>query len=1270
MYRTGPGRTSGGAAGLFLGDLVMKCPNCGFDSPREMHFCGVCGTRLTITCMACGFNNPLDYQFCGMCGTRMASDSAEAVLPPLPAPAEREAEVSAGSVTVPPIEGERRKVTVIMTDLTDSTNLLEKTGTEGWVDLMNRILHILESEIDRFGGEISQFRGDGLVAFFGATAAHEDDPERAVLAALSMQRAFDGYVRELPIPEATALRMRVGVDTGEVIVATGTSRHQWEETAMGLAVTIASRMETAAEPGTVLASENTYLLIKSQFDWQPLGEIMVKGVSHPIPVFRPLQPVEDARYPSGDLAFPDSFPHIGRETEFHRLRICVEGLFDGRGHIAALTGDKGSGKSFLLNELQRYFAHLNTLLEESRAATPVAATSLKWVKGRCRSYRQTWPYSMWIDLFRNWLGLRPDASKEEQGARLRQLAEDLWGTEFEEHYPYLASFLGLPLEPTFTDKIRYLDGEGLRQRYIVAVRSWIERSSRNGPVVLVFSDMHWADDSSLALLKQCLSVCDNEALLWLLAFRPERDSSVWELYLSLEVDYPHRLTRVDLPPLTMSQSTELINQLIGSETLPAETRKLIIDNSEGNPYYIIELIRALIAHGILIRESDNGPWRVTRTVTTLDLPDSLQRLLLSHIDRLSSHERLVLQIAAVIGPIFWSNMIQDLLGDTQTLKAELAALQRSQLIQESGRIPELGMQYSFKSPLVRDTIYESLLSAQRASYHLKIAEYLEKSVNPDILDGYDTMLAYHYGNAGNLKKELFYTVLAAEHARAYYANVEAIEHYNRAVELLDRIQEQTQSPGQLRSIQTQRFEVLNGRREVRALMGQLELSRNDAMALLSLAREMSDDPIWLIDALLARADTLTDNRQDLQPALHMAEEALTLSRQSGDRIRELQRLARISNIRFALNDRGWKELAEQALALARQLDDLKTEVRLLLDLGGAYGVDDLPRSREYLQAALARSETLDDKAIEIVLLNALGEQYERDGDYYRQLTEYEQKRLRLSREIGDYDAEGNALMFCGQIQALYLGDYEAGLDLERQTLRRWEESTGRLFPLLRIAQIQNAMGNYAEAWAALDQARPLAEQTVFDIGRAGLGLVSMILHLSQGSEENLRIVLKTASEIQQMAADNLVSQQYRMSASCEVAAAHLKLAEHLAMRGDADGRVHHLREALASSQIALNHYEQFGFVQIVECTSEEILFRHSQALAANDRSAEAAQLLKRSYEEMMRKYDLIPPNSPFRKTFLDRIALHRAIQAAHSSSFESNHSKAASKPRKTKKSSS
>lgn len=1188
-----------------------------------------------------------------MCGTELASEVSTPV--PAPQPAAAEIEALAPAVPAPALAGERRVISVIVTDLTDSTDLLEDTGTESWVDLMNRILHILESEIYRFGGEVGQFRGDGLVAFFGANVAHEDDPERAVLAALSIQKAFKKYVGEMSQPGARVLQMRVGVNTGEVIAAARTDRHNWEEAAMGIAVTIAARMETSAEPGTVLVSEYTQRLVATQFTWQPLGEITVKGISQPIKVFRPESHITDRELlPAGD-DFPEMMSRIGRTVEFNILKRSVTGLFEGRGHITSLSGDKGSGKSFLLNELRRYFTHREALLAETQPSpSPI---SLDWLRGRCRSYTQTWPYSMWFDVFHDWLGIRSDESKETKRATLRSRAEELWEQRFDEHYPYLAALLSLPVEEEFIEKIRHLDGERLRERCFLAVRSWLEAMSQNSPLVLAFSDVQWADDSSLALLKYCLPVCDNEAVLVLMSFRTERESPVRELYSYLQAEYPHRLTTVNLPPLTQAESRELIDQLIGARTLPEEISNLIIRQSEGYPYYILELIRSLMAGGVLERQTDTNQWRLTRTVTTLDLPDSLHSLLLARIDRLSTSQRSVLQCAAVIGQAFWMNMLESILGELPTLKADIAALQRAQLISESGRIPELGMQYVFKSPMIRETVYESLLNANRISYHLKVAEYLENDINPDVLGNYDGLLAYHYRMAGNLKKELFYTVLAAEQEQRIYANAEALQDYNRALELLDALENRLQPNERKRSIQTQRFEVLNGRRHVLIQLGLVEASRADTRALLPLAREMGDDPVWLVDALLAQADISTDNRQELIPGLQVLQEALVLARQLGDRYREMQILARITSIRFVLRDPAWHETAEQALHLANQLGELKTEVNLLLRIGGAYGMDDLPRSRDYLQAALMRSERLKDKATEIRLLNALGQQYERDGDYHRQLVEYEQKRLSISREIGNYLAEGNAMMFCGQIQALYLGDYENGLELQKQALQRWEGINSRLFPLLRIAQIETALGHYAEASAALDAANPLGEKVVEDIGRAGLGLVTIVLYIALGDEQHLHAALELTSNIQRMAADNLVSRQYQMSAACEAAAAYLKLAA-LYDGKDPEKYASHLRQALALSQAALDLYQQFGFVQIVECSSEEILYRHSQVLALNNRTSESLEYLDRAYREMMRKYDLIPADSPFRKTFLENIKLHRTIQADYAAQQEDSNTTA------------
>jgi len=311
-------------------------------------------------------------------------------------------------------------------------------------------------------------------------------------------------------------------------------------------------------------------------------------------------------------------------------------------------------------------------------------------------------------------------------------------------------------------------------------------------------------------------------------------------------------------------------------------------------------------------------------------------------------------------------------------------------------------------------------------------------------------------------------------------------------------------------------------------------------------------------------------------------------------------------------------------------------------------MDDLPRSKEYLEAALSRSEKINDKAIEIALLSALGARFEQHGDYYRLLTEYEEKRLRISREIGNRLVEGQALMFCGQIQGLYLGDFGAGLAQQFEALHIWEYTIGKLFPLLRIAQIQTAQGNFTDALATLQAARPIGSTIYNELGRAGLGLVTAIVHNALGRTKNpephLRQVLESAAQIGQMVAENLVSRQYHMAAACESSAAYLGLAGLL---HDEGARLEHKRQALEASQKAFDLYQSFGFVQIVECTSEEILFRHHLALEANGRSIEAAEYLERAYREMMRKHDLIPAESPFRKTYLENIQLHRDIQTAH-----------------------
>jgi tetratricopeptide (TPR) repeat protein len=291
------------------------------------------------------------------------------------------------------------------------------------------------------------------------------------------------------------------------------------------------------------------------------------------------------------------------------------------------------------------------------------------------------------------------------------------------------------------------------------------------------------------------------------------------------------------------------------------------------------------------------------------------------------------------------------------------------------------------------------------------------------------------------------------------------------------------------------------------------------------------------------------------------------------------------------------------------------------------------------------------------LLGQIGLQLERSGDYHRLLTEYHHKRLNISREIGYRPGESDALISSGQTQGIYLGDYEGGLALLREGRRIRESITQRVFgvhtelsALLRVIQILSMQGQYEQALETLESIHRLGEQDTHEIIRAGLRLVSAILYNAMGDERisdvhaHFQQVLELITQTKQLVADTPLTKQYEMAAACEATSAHLGLAQVVA---DEAERHAHLRQALESSQVALDIYHWFGFVQVIECVSEEILFRHSLALAANGREAEAAEYLQRAYDEMMRKHNLIPPDSPFRRTYLENIALHRDIRAAY-----------------------
>lgn len=1200
--------------------LIMRCPNCDFNSPPEMRFCGMCGTRLKQICPACSFANPLKYQFCGMCGLSLVAggnlgQETAVSLPISPTPTPQ---------ALPP-SAERRQATVMVADVSRSTELLEQLGTENWVKTMNHVLQLLEAEIYRYGGKVDQFRGDGLVAFFGATTAHEDDPERAVLAGLAIQQAVKRYTHKAS--EATQLQVRVGINTGEIIVTSiGDSQQYREETAMGEGVTVAARMETAAMPGTVLVSESTYRLISSLFEWEPLGNLPLKGLSQAMAVYRPLAHLSEAEKQVRAHASRALVPLIGRDAEWKALEEHLAALHAGRGGIVLVTGDGGMGKSRLVDDMREREQH-----------------SLLWLRGRCRSYDQSRPFSVWGDLLRKWLHMQPSKPDSEMRERLRQESVALWGTQFGEYYPYLATLLSLPLEEPFTERVKYLDAEGLQHQLFTAVRSWVSKLAEQQPLVIAFSDAHWADASSLGLLAYGLSVCETHPVLWLVTYRTMRETAVWRFAQHVETDYPHRVTRLTLNPLSSEQSIQLIDHLIGANVLSPKTQALVVEKAAGNPYYVAELIDTLIEQEVLVQDMTNGRWHATRAIDTLQLPDTLQSLLLSRIDILLPAEKQLLQMAATIGHVFWFNLLQHLAGELD-IQPHLTALQRAQLIVERRRVPDLGMEYTFRSSLIRDAVYESLLFSQQTSYHEKIAAYLAPAELPTPPHYYG-MLAYHYQRAGRQEKQLFYTLLAASEAKEVYANTEAVALYTQGLTLLHQMEQASNNADRLYAIRTRKFELLDGRREVHFLLGNFKAMDEDAKSLLALARQLDDDPVWLIEALLTQSVVRHWRTEaELQEGQALADEALQLARQQGDRQREMLGLMAIAIQKsYGRVDPAALDIAQEALALAQQLGDPYREVEILLAISRFYNLSNEPEQAiAFLEQARPLCESLNNKVAEVALLGQIGLQFERAGDYYRLLTQYQQPRLVISQTINHRPLELEMRLGEGEIIGLRLGDYAAGMKIVREVMGMWSHDAS--IALLRLGLMMSAIGQQEEALRLLEQASQQMVQEVSLTLNLGLHLAAAIVHNRVGKEAHWRQALEETAQASQIVRENpLISRQYEMAASCQAVVAQVGLAGVVAQMGE---KQHHLDWALVSSQAALAIYESLGYVQILECASEEVLFWHGEALQANGRFVEAAAYYHQAKAEMMRKQALIPNTTPYAQTFLDNIPLHRHIATA------------------------
>ena len=703
-----------------------------------------------MTCTACGHVADPRAKFCSECGQRLSSAGRPAPAPRDYTPAHLvEKILSARSA----IQGERKQVTVLFADVKGSMELAGQVETETWYEILDRFFAILADGVHRVEGVINQYMGDGVMALFGAPIAHEDHAQRACHAALALRGELRRYADAVRVAHGLSFSVRMGLNSGEVVVGRIGDDLRMDYTAQGHAVGLAARMEQIAEPGTVLLTAHTAQLVAGYFALRDLGPARVKGVSEPLHVFElegpgPLRTRLDRSRARGFAAF------VGRGEEMAVLDNALKQALQGAGEVIGVEGEAGVGKSRLCAEF----------------VARCRARGLSVYEAHCPSHGRTVPFLPILALLRSYFGIgeRDSAATAREKIAGRLLVRD---DSARAALPVLYDFLGVvdPARPAAR-----MDPEARQRQLFTFVRQMVEARRSDETVLLCLDDLHWIDAASNAFVADLVAAVAGTRTLLLLNYRPE--------YQTPWMQRPP-FRRLALAPLAPAAAGALLDELLGTDSTLAALRARIHERTAGNPFFIEEVVQALLSDGTLERQATGVS--ASRPVTAIRIPDTVHAVLAARIDQLDAGDKAVLQAAAVIGKVFDAVVLRRVLAElAEGVSGEpVAALQR---LGDAGLIVDQAAygdeRFAFRHPLTQEVAYRSQLGARRELVHRAVASVLHE-LHADKLDEVAALLAHHWGEAGAGLEAARWHRRAAEWA-GVSDMAEAVRHSHRVRELV------------------------------------------------------------------------------------------------------------------------------------------------------------------------------------------------------------------------------------------------------------------------------------------------------------------------------------------------------------------------------------------------------------------------------------------------------------------------------------------------------